>query len=149
MPHHAQVPSDSEHRIVMPADTKPWFKQYFSIAHNEHFGNEMRYMPLGSREEFEEAPPQYQPPSQRKYVYSFMVAPTDSGRKKVRDILVADTLIPKDRVSALVTSVSCHGASWRCSHGWFSPADTLSSDTGLCQDYATCPTRLCAPYPVA
>jgi len=91
------VPSDSQYRILMPEGTKPWFKQYFSIRHNEHFGNEMRYMPLGSREEFEAAPPSYLPPSQRKYVYSFMVAPTDDGRKKVRDILVADKLISKNR----------------------------------------------------
>jgi hypothetical protein len=93
------VAMDAERRIIMPENTKPWFKQYYSKRHLEHFGNEVRYIPLGSREEFEEVPREYKPPSARKYLYSFMGAPTDIGRKKVAEILKDDTLIDKKKVS--------------------------------------------------
>eukprot|EP00729_Bicosta_minor_P003784 gene3784-1819_t len=88
---------DENRRIIMPEATKPWFKQYYSQRHIKDFGDECRYVPLGSREEFEDAPKQYRPPSRRKYLFSFMGAPTDIGRKKVRDIMQADTTIDKKR----------------------------------------------------
>ena len=93
------LPEDNTpaHRIIMPEATKPWFKQYYSQRHIEDFGDEVRYVPLGSREEFEDAPKQYRPPSRRRYLFSFMGAPTDIGRKKVRDIMKEDTTIDKKR----------------------------------------------------
>eukprot|EP00039_Didymoeca_costata_P024034 m.9046 g.9046 ORF g.9046 m.9046 type:complete len:610 (+) comp3998_c0_seq1:232-2061(+) len=92
------VPSDANKRIIMPQVINPWFKQYYSMKHVQHFGNNVRFMPLGSREEFQEVLT-YKPPSQRKYLYSFMGAPTDISRKKVSEILKkakGDT-IPEDR----------------------------------------------------
>jgi hypothetical protein len=94
------IPEDntSEHRIIMPEATKPWFKQYYSQRHISDFGNnEVRYVPLGSREEFAEVTDGYKPSTRRKYLYSFMGAPTDISRKKVHEVLLADTTINKNR----------------------------------------------------
>lgn len=92
-----EVPSDSERRIMLPSEINPWFKQYYSARHVEFFGENVRYIPLGSREEFLDAPAAVKPPSLRQYLYSFMGAPTDIGRKKVREILQNDKSIPKNR----------------------------------------------------
>jgi hypothetical protein len=93
------IPEDHtpDHRILMPESTKPWFKQYYSERHLKDFGNEVRYIPLGSREEFSEVKNGYKPSTRRKYLYSFMGAPTDISRKKVRDVLLADSTIDKNR----------------------------------------------------
>lgn len=55
-PHGNQgpLPSDDQRRIILPPDTKPWFKQYYSSQHVEAFGNEVHFLPLGSRLEFRE-----------------------------------------------------------------------------------------------
>jgi hypothetical protein len=91
------VPSDDERRIILPSGINPWFKQYYSSRHVDFFGGNVRYIPLGSREEFVDAPSAVKPPSMRKFLYSFMGAPTDIGRKKVRDIMAADKVLPKAR----------------------------------------------------
>lgn len=92
-----EVPSDTNMTIVMPRNTTPWFKQYYSSRHVNQFGDDVRYIPLGSREEFTDAPYTLKPANKRKYLYSFMGAPTDISRKKVRDVLRADTRIPENR----------------------------------------------------
>ena len=92
-----EVPADSNSVIKMPESVKPWFKQYYSVRHVTQFGPEMSYMPLGLREEFADAPAVPKPVAERKYVYSFMGAPTDMSRKRVRDVMMNDTEIPKER----------------------------------------------------
>jgi hypothetical protein len=62
------VPSDSEKNILLPSVINPWFKQYYSARHVKHFGRAMRYMPLGSREEFADPPAEVKPPSLRQCV---------------------------------------------------------------------------------
>lgn len=104
--------------IVMPPKINPWFKQYYSARHVKFYGETVRYVPLGSREEFADPPDVFKPPSTRKYLYSFMGAPTDISRKKVRDIVKADTKIPKTWASASTTTFDASRAFLHMAEHW-------------------------------
>lgn len=96
---HGSLPSDSNRNMILPNATNPWFKQYYSTKHVEVYGDNVHFLPLGSRVEFPDPNKQHIPATLRKYIYSFMGAATNSQRRQLVDIMQRDTLIPKERVS--------------------------------------------------
>jgi hypothetical protein len=99
------LPTDEAHplgRIIVPEYAKPWFRQYYDTRQTEAFGNDTRFLPLGSRLEFPNLKGKSLPrAAERQFLYSYMVGLTDLSRKRLHEVLVDDTLIPKDRVSLL------------------------------------------------
>lgn len=84
--------------ILLPRAVRPWFRQYFDQQQHNIFGKEALYFPLGSRVEFPDiSDSEIKPASQRRYVYSFMGALTDSSRQALFAALVAFKDIPASR----------------------------------------------------
>ena len=98
-PHGNQgpLPSDKNRNIILPEPIGAWFKQYYSEQHRQVFGDNVHFLPLGSRTEFPDIlVSQVVPATARRYVFSFMGAPTNQDRKLLRDVVLADkTLIPE------------------------------------------------------
>eukprot|EP00039_Didymoeca_costata_P000222 m.44628 g.44628 ORF g.44628 m.44628 type:complete len:423 (+) comp10128_c0_seq1:216-1484(+) len=94
-------PSNNSHphgHIILPSYAKPWFRQYYDNRQVEVFGNDVRFIPLGSRLEFPDLDiDNLTPTTNRKYVYSFMVGLTDPSRERLHNLLLADTHIAKDK----------------------------------------------------
>jgi len=87
------------------------FRQYYHYRQIEAFGaDSMRFVPLGSRGEFPDSPPdQLVPAPKRTYVYSYMAAITDGTRAKVHTLLANDTVI-KPASRFIHVSQSWHGS---------------------------------------
>jgi hypothetical protein len=100
---HGNVSSDDQRVMRMPESVSPWFKQYFSTQHVDAYGKDVRFLPLGSRNEFPDPPAVVRPATLRLYVYSFMGAPTSSVRRHLYSVLANDTIIPKTDVFLHVT----------------------------------------------
>jgi hypothetical protein len=96
--------------ILLPARIFPIFKQYHHFRQVAAFGDTIRFVPLGSRNEFPDVPPNaiVEAPK-RRYVFSYMAALTDSTRKKVHELLSNDKMIPKEK-SFMQVSQSWHGS---------------------------------------
>eukprot|EP00051_Salpingoeca_urceolata_P030529 m.492757 g.492757 ORF g.492757 m.492757 type:complete len:683 (+) comp34009_c0_seq1:317-2365(+) len=92
---HGPLPSDGNRTMIMPKNVNPWFKQYFSSQHVEQYGNTVRFLPLGSRLEFPEPRDSFKPATDRKYLYSFMGAPTNHVRRRLKEILTDDNSLNK------------------------------------------------------
>lgn len=95
--------------ILLPDRIFPIFKQYHHYRQLAAFGDNVRFVPLGSRNEFPDVPPSMvKVAPQRRYVYSYMASLTDSTRKKVHQLLVDDKTIPEDK-RFMQVSQSWHG----------------------------------------
>ena len=97
--------------IILPKAVFPMFRQYYHYRQIEAFGaDSMRFVPLGSRGEFPDSPPdQLVPAPKRTYVYSYMAAITDGTRAKVHTLLANDTVI-KPASRFIHVSQSWHGS---------------------------------------
>eukprot|EP00043_Microstomoeca_roanoka_P011304 m.106658 g.106658 ORF g.106658 m.106658 type:complete len:464 (+) comp15159_c1_seq1:209-1600(+) len=92
------LPSDEQQNMIVPEAANPWFKQYYSHKHVQVYGGQVHFLPLGSRAEFPDAQRSQIPAPQRKYIYSFMGAPTNEIRRYFIEVMQQDKLIPKDKV---------------------------------------------------
>lgn len=96
--------------IILPKRIFPMFKQYHHFRQAAAFGDSIRFVPLGSRNEYPNIPPNsILPAPERRYVFSYMAALTDATRKKVYDILSTDKEIPSDK-RFIQVSQSWHGS---------------------------------------
>ena len=87
--------------IILPPQIMPYFRQYYSQQIWDAWGDDVRFFPLGSRQEFPQPDPAtLKPASQRGYVYGYMVSFTDEGRRVLYNILRSDTTIPEHKVRA-------------------------------------------------
>lgn len=104
--------SDPRGPIMLPDHAKLRFRQYYDAKQVGAFGDDVRYLPLGSRLEFPDLDPrQHVVAPQRTFVYSYMVSITDPSRRRLRDVLQADRRIARDRAYVHV------------SEGWHSSAN--------------------------
>eukprot|EP00730_Choanoeca_flexa_P005581 TRINITY_DN11979_c1_g8_i1.p1 TRINITY_DN11979_c1_g8~~TRINITY_DN11979_c1_g8_i1.p1 ORF type:complete len:529 (+),score=60.66 TRINITY_DN11979_c1_g8_i1:116-1702(+) len=97
-PHGSSGPlkTDENGHMVIPERLGRWLKQYYSPQQQQTYSN-LDFLPLGSRREFPESPAELKPATLRKYVYSFMGAPTNLMRRYLDEVLGNDTLIPSDK----------------------------------------------------
>ncbi|EGD81293.1 hypothetical protein PTSG_11330 [Salpingoeca rosetta] len=98
-PHGKNGPlaTDASGNMVLPPKVTPLFKQYYSAKHVDVYGDDVHFLPLGSRYEFQDPPANLVPSTRRRYVYSFMGATTNPMRKQLVEVMQADTLIPKEK----------------------------------------------------
>ena len=82
--------------ILLPEEVFPMYRQYYHYRQiAAHGSDRMRFVPLGSRNEFPHVPKaSIVPASERKYIYSYMASITDGTRAKVHRLLLNDTRIP-------------------------------------------------------
>lgn len=120
-------PTDEDHplgRIILPPHAKPWFRQYFDSRQGEAFGNDVRYIPLGSRVEYPDMVGKpLKPAPERAYTYSYMVGITDPTRARLHEVLLADQLIPKEK-AFLHVSKSWHSSA---NHGEYVSPEKYAS----------------------
>eukprot|EP00050_Salpingoeca_kvevrii_P009771 m.4693 g.4693 ORF g.4693 m.4693 type:complete len:561 (-) comp2445_c0_seq1:43-1725(-) len=91
--------TDANGTIILPEVIPPFFKQYYSKQHVAAFGRNIRYMPLGSREEFPDIDrTQLVPAPRRRYLCNLMVAPTHHRRRYLLELLMGETVLDKDKV---------------------------------------------------
>jgi hypothetical protein len=99
-PSSKMFPTEEDHplgRIILPTHAKPWFRQYFDSRQTEAFGNDARFLPLGSRIEYPEMSEKVLLPApERSYIFSCMIGITDPARARLHLVLLNDTLIPKE-----------------------------------------------------
>lgn len=84
--------------IILPSYVFPIFKQYHHYKQEASFGSNVRFIPLGSRNEFPSTNTRLLIDAPlRKFVYSFMAAITDGSRAKVYSILMNDTVFREEQ----------------------------------------------------